>query len=64
MSMEATKEEAYFVPEEGVQCLKLVLSILGEVVVYFRREIGAAGALAEEAEGEEVVRTYSRLRSG
>jgi hypothetical protein len=33
--------------------LKLVLSILGEVVVYFRREIGAAGALAEEAEGEE-----------
>ena len=40
------------------------LIVLREVVVYIRREIGAAGGLGEEGEREEVMRVQSRLRSG
>ena len=40
------------------------LIVLREVVVYIRREIGAAGGLGEEGEWEEVMRVESRLRSG
>ena len=40
------------------------LIVLNKVVVYIRREIGAACGLAEEGEWEEVMRVYSRLRSG
>ena len=40
------------------------LIVLKKVVVYIRREIGAARGLTEEGEWEEVMRVYSRLRSG
>jgi hypothetical protein len=40
------------------------LIVLKEVVVYIRREIGAALGLTEEGEWEEVMRVYSHLRSG
>jgi hypothetical protein len=40
------------------------LIILGKIVVYIRREIWAARGLAEEGEWGEVMRVYSRLRSG
>jgi pentatricopeptide repeat protein len=40
------------------------LIVLKKVVVYVRREIGVARGLAEEGEWEEVMRVYSRLRSG
>jgi len=40
------------------------LIVLKRVVVYIRREIGAARGLAEQSGGEEVIRVYSRLRSG
>ncbi len=40
------------------------LVVLKNVVVYFRREIGAARGFAEEGEWEEVMRVYSRVRSG
>ena len=40
------------------------LIILGKIVVYIRREIGVARGLAEEGEWGEVMRVYSRLRSG
>jgi hypothetical protein len=40
------------------------LIVLNKVVVYIRREIGAARGLAEEGEWEEVMRVYPRLRSG
>ena len=40
------------------------LIVLKKVVVYFiRREIGAVRGFAEEG-GEEVMRVYSRVRSG
>src|SRR5271166_7069699 len=38
--------------------------VLREVVVYIRRESGAARGLGEEGEREEVMRVQSRLRSG
>ena len=40
------------------------LIVLREVVVYIRRESGAARGLGEEGEREEVMRVQSRLRSG
>ena len=40
------------------------LIVLNKVVVYIRREIGAARGSAEEGEWEEVMRVYPRLRSG
>ena len=40
------------------------LIVLNKVVVYIRREIGAARGSAEEGEWEEVTRVYPRRRSG
>jgi hypothetical protein len=40
------------------------LIVLREVVVYIRRESGAARGLGEEGEREEVMRVQSRQRSG
>ena len=40
------------------------LIVLNKVVVYIRREIGAIRWLAEEGKWEEVMRVYSRVRSG
>ena len=40
------------------------LIVLREVVVYIRRESGAARGLGEEGEREEVMRVQSRLRGG
>jgi len=40
------------------------LIVLVKVVIYNRREIGAVHGFAEEDEWEEVMRVYSRVRSG
>ena len=40
------------------------LIVLVKVVIYNRREIGAVPGFAEEDEWKEVMRVYSRVRSG
>ena len=64
MSMEGTKEEAYFVSKEGVECLKLVSSSSEKSLSISDEKLGRAAGLAEEAEWEEVIHVYLRLRRG
>ena len=63
-SMEGTKEEAYFTLKEGVECLKLVSSSSERSLSISDEKLGRPAGLAGEAEWEEVIRVYLRLRRG
>jgi hypothetical protein len=64
MSMEGTKQEAYFVSKEGVECLKLVSSSSEKSLSISDEKFWQPAGSAKEAGWEEVKRVYLRLRSG
>ena len=64
MSMEGTREEAYFASKEGVQCLTLVSSSSEKSLSIFGEKLGRLVGWEKEGEREEVMRVHSRLQSG